>query len=284
MEISEVTRRDIIDYLILRKPPYNGRLDIISFLKRIWDLSSMTSTDSRFNNAEGDIWQHTVNNHDWDDNYLIIDYLNILTCEDNIFIRFLENTIHPIVLRDKTVLQESVEAFNKILMNDGYIFKLDSKISGHDLYRAKKMSNKGLSQSYIYEIVLSFAGEDRDYVEKVADFLKEHQVKLFYDKYEEVTLWGKDLSELLDKIYRGSARYCIIFISKSYADKIWTNHERKSALARALEEKEEYILPARFDDTELPGIRPTLGYINLKNITPEKFGELILTKLGRNQK
>ena len=26
----------------------------------------MKSTDSRFKNAEDDIWQHTINNEDWD--------------------------------------------------------------------------------------------------------------------------------------------------------------------------------------------------------------------------
>ena len=35
-------------------------------------------------------------------------------------------------------------------------------------------------------------------------------------------------------------RYCVMFISKNYANKIWTSHERRSALAKAIEEKEEY--------------------------------------------
>jgi hypothetical protein len=135
----------------------------------------------------------------------------------------------------------------------------------------------------VYEVVLSFAGEDRAYVEKVADYLLNHQVRVFYDHYEEATLWGKDLAEHLDKDYRGSARYCVMFISEHYGKKIWTNHERKSALARAIEEKEEYILPARFDKTDIPGIRPTVGYVDLSGKTPEEFGALILTKLGREK-
>jgi len=44
-----------------------------------------------------------------------------------------------------------------------------------------------------------------------------------------------------------------MFISKEYAEKPWTKHERRSDLSRALEE-DEYVLPARFDDTELPGL------------------------------
>src|SRR5439155_24562734 len=32
---------------------------------------------------------------------------------------------------------------------------------------------------------------------------------------------------------------------------------------RAFMEKREYILPARFDDTQIPGVLPTVGYIDL---------------------
>jgi hypothetical protein len=132
-----------------------------------------------------------------------------------------------------------------------------------------------------YDVVLSFAGEDRKYVEQVAEFLESHGVIVFYDKYEDVTLWGKDLAEHFDGVYRKQGRFCIMFISRHYADKVWTKHERKSALARALEERAEYVLPARFDDTEIPGLRPTIHYLDLRTLTPEEFADRILQKLGR---
>jgi len=282
MEISEVTRRDILDFLLLRKKPFHGRLDLISFLKRIWDLSSMPSTDSRFKDAEGDIWQHMVNNYDWEYDYLLFNYLNLLKCPDNEFIKFIENTLHPLVLNDDEILSSTLSEYTKRLAADGFLLEITDYISDKPIYLVVKKDKKHMIlPKDVYEVVLSFAGEDRDYVEKVADYLKKHDVKLFYDKFEKVTLWGKDLAEHLDKVYRGSARYCIIFISKHYADKVWPNHERKSALARAIEEKEEYILPARFDNTELPGIRPTIGYIDLNGLRPDDFGGLIMEKLGR---
>lgn len=132
-----------------------------------------------------------------------------------------------------------------------------------------------------YDIVLSFAGEDRGYVEDVASFLTGRGVAVFYDKYEQVTLWGKNLQEHLDSIYRQQARYCIMFISRHYADKIWTRHERGAALARAMAERVEYVLPVRFDNTEIPGLNPTVGYLDLNNISPDQLGEMILQKLGR---
>lgn len=133
-----------------------------------------------------------------------------------------------------------------------------------------------------YDVALSFAGEDREYVDKVASRLKSYGVKVFYDKFETIDLWGKDLAIHFDFIYRKKAKYCIPFISKHYKDKVWTNHEIRSAISRAIESNEEYILPAKFDDTELPGIRPTIGFIDLRNLTPDAFAEIILEKTSKD--
>lgn len=70
-----------------------------------------------------------------------------------------------------------------------------------------------------------------------------------------------------------------MFISNSYKTKLWTNHERQAMQARAFQEHQEYILPARFDDTEITGILPTIGYIDLRTKTPQQFAEIIEKKL-----
>ena len=134
---------------------------------------------------------------------------------------------------------------------------------------------------YKYDVTLSFAGEDRLYVERVANVLKENQIKVFYDKFEEVDLWGKDLGVHFDYVYRKGAKYCVIFISENYKKKIWTNHEIRTAISRAIETNVEYILPARFDDTEIDGIRPTLGFIDLRKIAADNFAHLIIKKLEK---
>jgi hypothetical protein len=134
-----------------------------------------------------------------------------------------------------------------------------------------------------YDVVLSFAGEDRPYVERVARSLRRRGVRVFFDGFEEAALWGKDLAEHLDVIYRRAGTYCVLFISAAYAAKMWTKHERRSAYARALEQAAEYILPARFDETELPGLRSTVGYVNAAERSPRAFAALLLAKLGRER-
>lgn len=131
-----------------------------------------------------------------------------------------------------------------------------------------------------YDVALSFAGEQRPYVAEVARNLDAAGLRVFYDEYEAVALWGKDLYSHLDHIYRQQSRYCILFLSADYAAKVWTNHERVSAQARALEEHEEYVLPARFDDTQIEGLRPTIGYISLAGIDPATFADMVVRKVG----
>jgi len=135
------------------------------------------------------------------------------------------------------------------------------------------------NDEFTYDIALSFAGENRPYVEQVAAALKGRDVRVFYDDYERAILWGKDLYVHMSDVYRTRARYTAIFISKHYAAKVWTNHERQSAQARALVENEEYILPVRFDDTELPGLPSTVAYVNANSTPPLVLAEIIEEKL-----
>jgi hypothetical protein len=282
MTVTQVTRSSILDLILLGNRPFHGRMDLMTFLRRIWDLSSMPSTDRRFKDADGDIWQHMVNNDDWSYQELLCERLNLLRCDDTTFFRFLETCLHPLAVEDEVEAESMANAFNERLAKDGYKLVVSSRISGRAVYTVEDSQNAGHQPDHsdVFEIVLSFAGEDRAYVERVAEFLRERDVRCFYDRYEDVTLWGKDLTEHLDRVYQ-SARYCVMFISQHYANKVWTNHERKSALARAVKEKIEYILPARFDDTEIPGVRHTIGYVDLRDKLPEQLGEMILRKLGR---
>lgn len=151
------------------------------------------------------------------------------------------------------------------------ISKFLNKSNSTSLYR---------HEAFAYDIALSFAGEDRDYVEQVAAILRQEGIRVFYDKYEQVRLWGKDLYMHLTQVYQNEARYTVMFISEHYAKKLWTNRERESAQARAFTENREYILPARFDDTVVPGMLSTTGYISLRNTSPRELVDLILEKLS----
>ncbi len=139
-----------------------------------------------------------------------------------------------------------------------------------------------MEKIFQYDVTLSFAGEDRKYVEQVAQKLKAQEIKVHYDEFNEIDAWGKNLPENFDRIYRKDSRFCVMFISGDYAKKAWPTFEKRSALDREVIEN-GYILPARFDDTEVLGIPPSKSYIDLRKYSPNEFAELIIKKISKTQ-
>ncbi|MDP3041495.1 MAG: TIR domain-containing protein [Candidatus Omnitrophota bacterium] len=137
-----------------------------------------------------------------------------------------------------------------------------------------------MGKDFRFDIALSFAGEDRDYVEEVAKILESQGIRVYYDRFNQIEAWGKSLPEHFDEIYRKQAQYCVMFISEHYARKVWPNFEKRSALAREVVEA-GYILPVRFDDTEILGLPPSKAYIDLRQYKPDQLAQLIMEKLGK---
>jgi hypothetical protein len=129
-----------------------------------------------------------------------------------------------------------------------------------------------------YDVALSFAGENRAYVQEVAKLLKEAGISVFYDEFERANLWGKNLIEHLADVYGKNSRFVVMFISKEYVEKAWPTHERRHAQERALVAQAEYILPARFDDTLVPGMTTTVAFQDLRQTTPADLTALIVAK------
>lgn len=135
-----------------------------------------------------------------------------------------------------------------------------------------------------YDVTLSFAGEERSYVEKIAKILKNQHIKVFYDYFEISNLWGKDLYQYLQSVYKDQAQYCVIFFSKNYLKKTWTRHELKQAQERAFSENREYILPVVMDIdlNNIPGMNITTGYLDYNNFSPEEIAKLIIDKINQS--
>lgn len=134
-KITEITRRDILDLIFLEKINLYGRLEEPEFLSRLWDLDSMSSTDGRYKNATGDIWQHTVNNDDWEPGWVFNDpRFNLMDGDDEIFLKFLCESIHPVVRPDVTECERLRQLYNNCLQNDGYQISEKIKISGKPVF------------------------------------------------------------------------------------------------------------------------------------------------------
>lgn len=99
--LTEITKRDVYelfrdgyieeDIFVTEKVeyPYYGRLEELEFLERLYDLENMSSNDSRYSNAKGDIIQHTINNDDFPYCWVFQDdRFELNNGTDEIFLRF----------------------------------------------------------------------------------------------------------------------------------------------------------------------------------------------------
>lgn len=131
-----------------------------------------------------------------------------------------------------------------------------------------------------FQVALSFAGEQRAYVREVAKALSARHIAVFYDEFQANSLWGKDGAEHFHQIYSRDSNFVVMFISVEYVEKAWTRWERRSAISRQMKDDGEYILPVRFDYTEVPGLPDTLQYLVADRFTPTELAVAIAEKIG----
>ena len=133
--ISQVTRRDIFDYLRSEGVPWWGRLSEVAFLARIYDLEALPSTDRRFKTADADIRQHRVVNYDWDDDWVFDDpRFRLTNGPDEVLLGFLAQMVHPVVQPNTDRAAEVVLALNDLLAPDGWMLKRHTQMSGRPVY------------------------------------------------------------------------------------------------------------------------------------------------------
>ncbi len=130
-----------------------------------------------------------------------------------------------------------------------------------------------------YEIAISYASEDREYVSSVAAGLKEAGIRVYFDQFARVDDWAKDLGERLLEIYFNEAKFCLMFISKHYVNKVFPTFERQNAIARQIVQRGTYILPVRFDDSIVPGLNPSIIYLDARSIDSISLVQIIGQKL-----
>ncbi|WP_236979956.1 caspase family protein [Membranihabitans maritimus] len=134
-KISIVTRQAIFDEITLNNISWSGRLEEPDFLNRLFDLSKLPSTDSRFDNAYDDIHKHRIMNYDWEDDWVFTDRrFNLLHCEEEILLKFLLLTINPVSRTDEEGVNQLIEIYNKHFIPIGLEVYEKSKIAGKSIF------------------------------------------------------------------------------------------------------------------------------------------------------
>lgn len=178
-KITELTKRDIFEALIngitisekvekidyyerqyweestnISKMTCYGRFDEISFLKRIYSLETMPSNDARYKNAEEDIIQHTINNDDWDIDWVFFDErFGLKEGTDEQFLLFICEIFHPTVRNEKENWKSFLKHINELLIYDGYEICENDYISGRPVYSWNRLN---ASEKQIKKVVENF--------------------------------------------------------------------------------------------------------------------------------
>lgn len=141
MPITEVIRQDIIDTIVASGIQWSGRMEEPDFLERVFAARDMPSYDTRFGNAYGDIWQHRVNNLDWEDDWIFRDTrFNLLNCDEEVFLKFLCEMLHPAVQPDPNIVDSVRDMLDFHLRQAGYELTERTRIAGRPVFSVKPVT------------------------------------------------------------------------------------------------------------------------------------------------
>jgi len=136
------------------------------------------------------------------------------------------------------------------------------------------------STPFDFDVAISYAGSNRDIAAEISEVLKLAGYRVFYDRDYQHTLLGEDLTQYLQDTYFRRSRFAIVIISSAFKESKWaSNWEWKAVLARMHDQRGAYLLPYVLEDTDLPGLTKTIGYVSHTEYTPAEFAGLVIRKL-----
>lgn len=140
--LPKSVRQNIADGLRLENVKWHGELNDVEFLSRLYELENLPSTDSRYKDAAGDIWQHCYNNDDWEDDWIFSDSrFNLFDGSAESFLRFLCETVHPVVRPQREEAIRLVEHFNDQLHDAGWELYQEQQIAGRPRFSYRLISS-----------------------------------------------------------------------------------------------------------------------------------------------
>ena len=138
-DIKRATSSAVLDEMRARGTVWSGALNQVEFLSRIFDLTSMPSSDSRFETAEQDIWQHCINNDDWPLEWIFSDTrFQLYELEQDKFLNFITEVLHPITRKDSVEQAQLAAAFNGHLRRDDWELVEDVIVDGRPTYAPER--------------------------------------------------------------------------------------------------------------------------------------------------
>ncbi len=133
---------------------------------------------------------------------------------------------------------------------------------------------------HVFDVGLSFPGETRPLVEKIAHELERRlgPNTYFYDNNYISQLARPSLDTLLQGVY-SRAKLDVIFLSTDYQKKDWCGVEFRAVREIIFARGEARVMYVRTDDGSVDGVFKTDGYIDARKFDPAKIAEFICQRL-----
>lgn len=131
-----------------------------------------------------------------------------------------------------------------------------------------------------FDVALSFPGESRPLVEKIAQELERRlgPNTYFYDNNYVSQLAQPSLDTLLQGVYR-RAKLDVVFLSTNYQKKNWCGIEFRAVREIIFARENIRVMFVRTDDGSVQGVFKTDGYIDARKFGPAEIAEFICERL-----
>lgn len=131
-----------------------------------------------------------------------------------------------------------------------------------------------------YDIAVSFANAQRDYVTRFAKACKAQGISVLYDRDITSDWQGKDFIHELRKVYGKNTRHFMPFVSTEYLIEQIPREKMQTEMITASKQGDSYLLPVHWGDVELPTELSHIFYLKVdNNYTPEKFAAAIAYRI-----
>lgn len=139
------------------------------------------------------------------------------------------------------------------------------------------------SNSKKFKIALSFPGEIRTRVEKIAKIIasKIGKENVFYDNFYKPQLARLDLDVFLQNIYHNESELIVIFMGDKYEEKDWCKLEWR-AIRNLITKRKNDIMPLKYENTDLSGFFSIDGYIDINEHLDNEIADYIIERSNNN--
>jgi hypothetical protein len=136
-----------------------------------------------------------------------------------------------------------------------------------------------------FRVALSFPGEHRARVEKIAGALADKlgRERVLYDKWYAAEFARLNLDVYLSKLYLDESDLIVVFLSEGYEAKEWCGLEWRTGLDLIRRKQYDRLMLLRFDDADVPGLYSIDGYLDISKMGDEAVAADILKRLGEGR-